>query len=441
MINKKGFTLIELLAVIAILGLVVAIAVPSIVGIMSRNQEKIDSAQEKEFISIAKLWANDYKNSITDGCYFMSLNDMVEKNLLSEIPNDSDGNKYSQTSGVKITKNGIKLTYAYVQNIGSCNSISGISSPDRSYDEVLTIPSTGAGGSSKKRVKLSEKIKEDNTPISEDKPDFSTVATSDEGLIKDIDEDGETFYFRGAVENNYVKFRGLKWATSDGSYHNAGEEMLWRIVRINGDGTIRLIADGNIGKSKFSENLNDEKYVGYTYDNSAPNVQDGTPSTIKTYLENWYSENMMPYDEYIETSKFCNDTTTRTSGSIIYYGAYDRLYTKKDPSFKCENTTGKYGGEYNLKIGLITADEIIFAGGKISISNSSFYLSGKSSSFWTASPRAVNQDEGFWQIYLGENGGTTDVYFDEGVRPVINLKSDLLVPEATGTIDNPYIIG
>ena len=67
--------------------------------------------------------------------------------------------------------------------------------------------------------------------------------------------------------------------------HASGEDMLWRIVRVNGDGTIRLIADGAIGNSKFNEDYDDKKYVGYTYDNSSPNVQDGTNSTIKTYLE------------------------------------------------------------------------------------------------------------------------------------------------------------
>ncbi len=296
----------------------------------------------------------------------------------------------------------------------------------------------------KEKALLAQMIKDNNSPISEEKPDFSTTATTDEGLIKDEDDDGPTYYFRGAVEDNYVKFRGLTWATSDSSYHSVGDDMLWRIVRINGDGTIRLVADGSIGTSAFNKSYSNEKYVGYTYDNSKANVQDGTDSTIKTYLEDWYEKNMMDYDQYIETSKFCNDTTVAsTSGSTIYYGARGRLYTNKEPSFKCPNTTKNYGGLYtDLKVGLITADEVAFAGGKYNTSNSSYYLAGRTSSyFWTASPYYFNSYAYVWDVF-----STGYVDFDyvgdaRAVLPAVNLKSDLLVTEATGTIDDPYVVG
>ncbi len=303
----------------------------------------------------------------------------------------------------------------------------------------------GYGKEQKEKVLLSEQIKK-NSPISEDKPNFSTVATDDEGLIKDVDDDGDTFYFRGAVENNYVKFNGLKWAESDGRYHTANTDMLWRIVRINGDGTIRLIADGSIGNSAFNENWNEEKYVGYTYDNSEANVQDGTDSTIKKYLEDWYEENMMTYDEYIGTSKFCNDTTvTEESGSYVWYGAIDRLENNDPPtpSFKCNKTEKPYGGLYkDLKVGLITADEVMFAGGGYD-SNESYYLSGKSGPFWTASPYFFGDDLAFTLEVVSYYGSMEPDMTSEwlATRPIINLKSDLMVTEAAGTINDPYIVG
>ena len=67
-----------------------------------------------------------------------------------------------------------------------------------------------------------------NSTVHEGTPDFSQVATADEGMYKVEDDLGMSYYFRGAVENNYVKFAGY-W---------------WRIVRINGNGSIRLIYDG-----------------------------------------------------------------------------------------------------------------------------------------------------------------------------------------------------
>ncbi len=198
---------------------------------------------------------------------------------------------------------------------------------------------------------LSTVIKNNNNPIIVEEPDFNITATTDEGLIKGIDDDGDTYYFRGAVEDNYVKIGDM--------------ELLWRIVRVNGDGTIRLIADEVVGESSFNINRDNEKYVGYTYDNSKPNVGDGTPSTIKTYLENWYTINLGEYDNLIASTRYCNDTSVfSVSDNIIYYGMEGRLNINKTPQFICPNTTNSYGGEYDLKIGLLSADEAVFAGGK-----------------------------------------------------------------------------
>ncbi len=301
-------------------------------------------------------------------------------------------------------------------------------------------------GYGKKQGKLlSKKIKEDNAPIKEDKPDFDQIATEDEGLIKDKDDDGDTYYFRGAVEDNYVKFNGLTWAESDGSYHEAGEDMLWRIVRINGDGTIRLIADGSIGNSAFNENWNEEKYVGYTYDNNTSNRQD---STIKTYLEDWYNNNMMPYDEYIAESKFCNDTSTITDEEYYkVYGAYDRLSNNNPPipSFKCNVTNKPYGGLYtDLKVGLITADEVMFAGGHPFQENYYYYLYRSNSNFWTASPDEFFADNGagVWSVYSNGIMNPDGVPDGDGqeARPAVNLRSDLLYTDGDGSYMNPYVI-
>ena len=48
------------------------------------------------------------------------------------------------------------------------------------------------------------------------------------GMYADNDDDGKTYYYRGSVAGNYVKFAGF----------------YWRVIRVNGDGTVRLIYDG-----------------------------------------------------------------------------------------------------------------------------------------------------------------------------------------------------
>ena len=90
-------------------------------------------------------------------------------------------------------------------------------------------------------------------------PDFTQVATTDEGLYMSEDDEGESYYYRGAVKNNYVSFAGF----------------IWRIIRRNGDGSIRMIYSGKstsdtgdavtIGDSQFNSKYWDPTYVGYKY--------------------------------------------------------------------------------------------------------------------------------------------------------------------------------
>ena len=90
-------------------------------------------------------------------------------------------------------------------------------------------------------------------------PDFSKTATTDEGLFMAEDDEGESYYYRGSVKNNYVSFAGF----------------IWRIIRRNGDGSVRMIYSGKktsdtgedvtIGKSQFNSKYWDPTYVGYKY--------------------------------------------------------------------------------------------------------------------------------------------------------------------------------
>ncbi len=279
-----------------------------------------------------------------------------------------------------------------------------------------------------------------NSKVNEGTPDFSQVATTDEGVWTAEDDLGTSYYFRGAVENNYVKFAGY-W---------------WRIIRINGDGSIRIIYDGTTahangesstdrqtGTSEYNSSSNASYYVGYTYQANAqrPSTQNGgTGSTIKGVLDNWYSNNLQTYDSQIVSAPgFCNDRNTASgsswiaSGTTFYYAAYERLWTNKTPTLQCSNNNDLY----TTKIGLITADEVSIAGGTTS-SNSSYYLyTGQV--YWTISPFA-NIDA--YVIFvstaglLGDLGTTSRNY---GVRPVINLSTDVTLT-GTGTMNDPYVV-
>ena len=93
-------------------------------------------------------------------------------------------------------------------------------------------------------------------------PDFTKIAPNDtetDGLYMAEDDEGESYYYRGAVKNNYVSFAGF----------------IWRIIRRNGDGSVRMIYSGKspsdtgdavtIGNSAFNDKYWDPTYVGYKY--------------------------------------------------------------------------------------------------------------------------------------------------------------------------------
>ena len=288
--------------------------------------------------------------------------------------------------------------------------------------------------------------------------DFSTTVTeTTTGTIYYAnDRDGITYYFAGNPTDNWVRFAGF----------------YWRIIRINGDGSIRLIYQGTnasttggetqIGTSAFNTyDIADNMYVGYMYTNNQVHGV-GTSSTIKRVLDTWYRDNLeTDYDGYIDKDAwFCGDRSPSTSDSssnglggtgttTTYYGGYVRLRTNKTPSFDCTNDSDLYTVSSSNKgnkaltypIGLITADEVAYAGGTSS-GNNSYYLY-TSEWYWTITPYDFERNHPFvFQVYSGGGFGIYyQVNYAIGIRPVINLKTDTLFEAGgTGTSTNPYVV-
>lgn len=79
----------------------------------------------------------------------------------------------------------------------------------------------------------------------------------------------------------------------------------------------------------------------------------------------WYQDNLKnKYDNFVSTSAiYCNDTSEpSTSGQ---FGSYTRLITNKAPTYDCsgDNVYTKDNGKLNYPIGLISVDEVSYAGG------------------------------------------------------------------------------
>ena len=306
----------------------------------------------------------------------------------------------------------------------------------------------------------------------------AAVSTADEALLASAeDNNGTSYYFRGAVKNNYVQFANK----------------CWRIVRVGGDGSVKLILhndnttgaanpcdaannsasaafarySGETYKSAFNTNYNDNAYVGFKYgtvgaSDYAPTHANTNKSTILTNLEAWYSKNNLKnYEKVIADTVWCNDKTNVTDTSydpwsitpnglgyaknVTYYGATQRLVGTSGstggtgPSLKCNGELSKI----NSKVGLITADELALAGYAYNISNTTTYLQENATDtyWWSLSPHSfIGGNASVWGVG-GSNGdfGSSDVNSARGVRPSISLKSTTNVT-GEGTSSTPYII-
>jgi len=298
-------------------------------------------------------------------------------------------------------------------------------------------------------------------------PDFSKTSCTSGceettvGIYQAKDEDGMSYYYRGDVENNYVKFAN-KW---------------WRIIRINGDGSIRLIYDGTsahqngevttdsiaVSGQAFNLKANDNAYVGFKYTLGEVHGL-GTKSNALAQLETWYVNNLKSYEAKIDINAgFCGDRTSYTydsSGNYIegggtgtiytVYGPYFRVRKEKKPIMSCPNMEDLYTTSTSIKgnksltypIGLISADETVIAGNAgFSNSNNRVYYLYNGQSYWTISPDGISNNQVYMFIVNG-NGSISISGANSGVealRPVINLRSDVKLT-GKGTISNPYVV-
>ena len=227
-------------------------------------------------------------------------------------------------------------------------------------------------------------------------------ATLDEGFLKSTDDLGIAYYFRGAVSNNNVKFADKNW----------------KIVKINGDGSVKLVLDGTI------EELNKYYESEFAFKNSK----------ISESLNNWYNINLNNYSDYIAYYKFCNDIVTEEESSN--YIGYSRIITNKIPMYVC------LGNKVNTKIGLLTADEVSMAGASIN-ENKSFYLYNENIKTAYYLMTGAEYKNGTYYPFLVNTDGSiianTAGNLLRSIRPVINIIKNAKIT-GNGSLEEPYEI-
>ena len=351
------------------------------------------------------------------------------------------------------------------------------------------------------------------------------ILCDNKGSVKSTQDDVGTSYYYidgdGTVSNwlkfgtyteDYVKYRGemsgsgipndfdtMEECTATNAsncreikYALEGDDIYWRIIRINGDNSIRILYNGTVAPiSEYYINNeltsiginyfpNKDWYNGtygyeefykilflsyqidqnYSLHGNKHNSSVVYDSNAKTYLENWFSKYMINYynDGIITDQIFCNDRTlyiqdvefnsTLNNMDFSYdynYGFYQR-YNYNQLSLVCPNFDDKFTVNYNSSwgngsltypVGLLTGDEALLIG-----NNSFLFISDASRpNYFSMTPfDEVNLDyyftygiSGTLSIGIVDNAPTG--YF----KPVINLSSSVYF-KGSGSWDDPYVI-
>ena len=227
-----------------------------------------------------------------------------------------------------------------------------------------------------------------------------------------------TYYFRGNVENNYVSFAG----------------QIWRIVRINEDGTIRLITQNIINSTsyKFNSIINNSTYMYYSN------------SQAKTQLESWYQTNIGSKSDLAQNvasgAYYCEQAKVKEVSEILSGNATMTVYNKYTPDFKC-TTDGNGKGIVNASVGLLSYDEVVYAGGYPNQENNNYYLYNQNF-WWTMSPNGFISTFSYSSVWVLTNKGKAHyscVDMNNGFRVVLVLKSDTMTT-GTGTNFDPFVV-
>ena len=262
-------------------------------------------------------------------------------------------------------------------------------------------------------------------------------------------------------------------ATWNGTTTN---DMYWRIIRTNADGSIKLLYAGTspdsdkayVGLSKFNTTSNDPMYVGYKYGTSGSlenNRTNDNDSTIKRYVDNWYKNNLTDYTKYLsKDAVYCNDRElasgqTYSTTSSFDYAPYERIVTNKQPTYNCINMSDAFSvnntsAKLDYPVGLMSIDELSYAGGQAFTTLDAPYAwyytnaNGESSygsvAFWALSPNYWNGSFSYvWNVGGSDDPGdlrSNYVGNTLAVRPSVSLSSCNLISRGDGSANNPYVV-
>lgn len=373
----------------------------------------IVSYNDGQFISFSDSKKHVYNLSITNGsssklyfslvlndCNVDTLNIVVkdkEGSVVSEKTNTSDKllNLYS-VNGNETVRYSVEIKSDKIFNVDGVLKVVNESLTTETFADIILL----------------------NNPVGVAKTRLGAdIAVLNEGLIESYDNDGKTYYFRGNVTNNYFKIGDL----------------LFRIVRINGDNSVRVVLD-SVLETKYPFNTNP-----IPVNDSAATLVLLENSSVMQELNKWYEESLKDYSTYLVKGSYCSDTSFDfVSNNISYSNSYERIFNDEAPDLFCSGTISK------LDVGLLNVDEIVLAGAAGNVPNTNYYLYNKKieGNYLTSSSYSINSQNGVAMINVMSNGALGEgilIANESYIRPVINIGTNAKI-KGKGTVDNPYII-
>lgn len=335
-------------------------------------------------------------------------NDKMEVKLVDKdgtiVYQDYLGNM--DTEILKTKEIGIKETLTYdivITNLGDDDTY-GMSANIIAYKEIR-----------KKEQKTFKDIILETTEVKKDVEGDYLNNFTDSGLFMSEDDEGLAYVFRGDIINNYVSLN----------------DMLFRILRINGDGTVRLISNNNVLTSAFRSKIDNEDYGNNAL---------LSKSNALEKLNSWYSSNLSTIDNYIVNSKFCNENAYYLENiDGKFFNSYQRIINDNTPSLKCSGLVEE------SKVGLLSVDEARYSGTSINSTFEDYFLLNKEDSvgFYTLSGSQIvynyNVVDNFSITTDGKLVADSKVTATLGLKPVISLDKNVIV-EGNGTLESPYKI-
>ena len=413
----------------------------------SGNIDAVVSAVNKTGLTEEQAKYVEYTASYRDGTDVAEEDELKvgdTKNIIVSVKYKTDLNPEDLPNEDKVLS--LKLEITYVQADGNNNSLYSMMKNNAVADDVQSEFVTGSTGIN-----------------------FSQISSDTNGkgvymLSSTKDSTNPIYYYRGAVENNNVKFANF----------------CWKIVRTTETGGIKLIYNGvpdeggacnntgtasTIGESAFNTNNNDNTYVGYMYGTAGASTYEEThkntnDSTVKTFIDEWYKNNMLDYTEKLEDTVWCNDRTVVTSNPSFpgdgsgttetWYGYGRDFKCNQNDKFTVNSSNGN--GALTYPVALLTADEAYYAGmGGLSfdgdLTNNYLNIGG---SYWTMTPYKF--------VVRGNDSVSVGAYVSivtslkieciwselvdsiNLVRPSISLKSGTKIVSGDGSVTDPYVV-